>query len=151
MAFTSAKTLSELAGFDPRLLTRLEGGTVVDLGPPDREVRLAVVRGLLSGSPAAGDVGLIDYLGGRPADSVRAVQGMVRRVLAEAEAEHVTPSAALARETLEVVEAKPIRRERKPTASTSGILSPGMGIVRSREKMVLQWPAPEDRLLVEFG
>jgi hypothetical protein len=76
---------------------------------------------------------------------------MVHRVLAEAEAERVTPSTAFARETLEAVEAKPVRPARRPPAATSGILSPGMGIVRSREKMVLEWPTPHDRLLAEFA
>ncbi|MCC7134296.1 MAG: ATP-binding protein [Gemmatimonadales bacterium] len=151
MAFASARPLSELAGFDHRLLTRFQGGTVVDVAAPDREVRLAVIRTLLAESSAAEDVGLIDYLAGRPADSVRSVQGMVHRVLAEAQAERIVPSVALARETLEAVEAKPIRREKKPVAPTSGILSPGMGIVRSREKMILEWPSPADRLLPEFG
>jgi len=151
MAFTSARSLSELAGFDPRLLTRFEGGTVVDVGVPDREVRVAVVRSLLADTPAAEDVGLIDYLAGRSADSVRSVQGMVHRVLAEAGAERLTPSTAFARETLEAVETKPVRPLRRPPTATSGILSPGMGVVRSREKMVLEWPTPADRLLAEFA
>ncbi|MGE0441632.1 MAG: DnaA/Hda family protein [Gemmatimonadales bacterium] len=151
MAFTSARPLSELAGFDPRLLTRLEGGTVVDVGSPDREVRLSVIRTLLEPTSAAGDIGLIDYLAGRPVESVRAVQGMVHRMLAEAEAERVTPTVALARETLETVETRPVRKPARPSGAHSGILSPGMGIVRSSEKMMLVWPDPADRLFMDFG
>lgn len=150
LAFTSARPLSELSGFDPRLLTRFEGGTVVDIGPPDREVRLAIVKAMLADTPAAGDIGLLDYLAGRPADSVRSVHGVVQRVLAEAQAERTVPSTALAREILEVVEAKSSRRDRGPVAPASGIQSPGMGIVRSAEKMVLVWPVAGDRLLTEF-
>ncbi|MBX3147587.1 MAG: ATP-binding protein [Gemmatimonadales bacterium] len=151
MVFTSSRALSDLAGFDPRLLNRLEGGTVVDVRSPDREVRLAVVRSLLAGTPAANDVGLIDYLAGRPADSVRAVQGIVHRVLVEAEAAHTIASAALARETLDTVEGKAPRRERRPIGARSGILSPGMGVVRSPEKMVQVWPVAGERLLTELG
>ena len=150
MAFTSARPLSELEGFDPRLLTRLEGGVVAEVGPPDREVRLAVIKGLLADTAAANDVGLIDYLTARSADSARAVQGLVRRLLAEAQAERTVPSAAFARETLEAVETRPVRRERR-SAAASGILSPGMGVIRSREKMVLTWPTPGDRLIGDFG
>lgn len=150
LAFTSARPLSELSGFDPRLLTRFEGGTVVDIGPPDREVRLAIVKAMLADTPAAGDIGLLDYLAGRPADSVRSVHGVVQRVLAEAQAERTVPSTAFAREILEVVEAKSSRRDRGPVAPASGIQSPGMGIVRSAEKMVLVWPVAGDRLLTEF-
>ncbi len=151
MVFTSARALSELAGFDARLLNRLEGGTVVDVRSPDRDVRLAVVRSLLAGTSAANDVGLIDFLAGRPADSVRAVQGIVHRVLVEAEAAHTVPSTALARETLDTVEGKTPRRERRPLGARSGILSPGMGVVRSPEKMVHVWPVPGERLLTELG
>ncbi len=150
LAFTSARPLSELSGFDPRLLTRLEGGSVVDVGPPDREVRLAIVKSLLADTPSAGDIGLLDYLAGRPADSVRSVQGLVQRVLAEAQAERTVPSTAFAREILEVIETVSSRRDRGPTGPTSGIQSAGMGIVRSPEKMVLSWPTADDRLLTEF-
>lgn len=150
LAFTSARPLSELNGFDPRLLTRLEGGTVVDVGPPDREVRLAIVKASLADTPAAGDIGLLDYLAGRPADSVRSVHGVVQRVLAEAQAERAVPSTAFAREILEVVETKSSQRDRGPMAPSSGIQSPGMGIVRSSEKMILTWPTAADRLLTEF-
>lgn len=150
MAFTSARQLSELDGFDPRLLTRLEGGFVAEVSAPDRDVRLAVIKGLLADTPAADDVGLLDYLAGRPADSARAVQGLVHRLLAEAQAERTVPSAAFAREALEAVEPRAPRRERRSGAA-SGILSPGMGVIRSREKMVLTWPRPEDRLIGDFG
>ena len=37
-----------------------------------------------------------------------------------------------------------------PVAPASGIQSPGMGIVRSPEKVVLVWPTAGDRLLTEF-
>lgn len=151
MGFTTARPLRDMAGLDPRLLSRLEGGTVVQIAPPDREVRLAVVRALLEPTVAAGDIGLIDYLAGRPADSIRSVHGIVHRVLAEAEAERVAPTVALARETLEVIEPRPVRAPPRQPVPTSGILSPGMGIVRSSEKMILRWPDPADRLLVEFG
>ncbi len=150
LAFTCARPLSELSGFDPRLLTRLEGGTVVDVGPPDREVRLAIVKAMLADTPAAGDIGLLDYLAGRAADSVRSVHGVVQRVLAEAQAERTVPSTAFAREILEVVETRSSRRDRGPVAPASGIQSPGMGIVRSPEKVVLVWPTAGDRLLTEF-
>ena len=147
---TSARPLSDLSGFDPRLLTRLEGGTVVDVGPPDREVRLAIVKAMLADTPAAPDIGLLDYLAGRPADSARSVHGVVLRVLAEAQAERTVPSTAFAREILEVIEAKSSRPDQGTVGPTSGIQSPGLGIVRSPEKMVLTWPTAGDRLLTEF-
>jgi chromosomal replication initiator protein len=151
LGFTSARRLTDLEGFDPRLLTRLEAGMVVEVRPPDREVRLAVVKAMLSGAGVREDAALVDYLAGRPADSVRAVQGSVQRVFGEAQAQRVAPSPALAREVLEAADARPARpAKRPPRARASGILSPGLGVARSREKMVLAWPRPADRLMQDL-
>jgi chromosomal replication initiation ATPase DnaA len=151
MVFTSTVPLEELVGFDTRLLDRLQGGLVVELPPPDREVRLAVVKRLLESTAAAQDAALADYLASRPADSVRAVQGMVQRVLGQALAQQVVASPALAREVLEAIELGPVRAARRSGgARTSGILSPGMGLVKSPEKMIESWPGIADRLIAEL-
>jgi chromosomal replication initiator protein len=151
MVFTSALPLDELVGFDRRLLDRLQGGLVVELSPPDREIRLAVVKRLLAGAGAGQDAALADYLAGRPADSVRAVQGLVQRVLGEAAAQRVPPSPALARQILEMIDLGPARAARASGASRgSGILSPGMGLVKSAEKMIGEWPSPSDLLIPEL-
>lgn len=151
MVFASLRPLENMDGIDPRLLVRLESGLVVELPAPDREVRLAVIKQLLAGSSAAEDAALADYLSARPADSIRAVQGMVQRVLGEAAAQGVTLSPALAREVLEVMDLGPGRGQRKSVGlRASGITSPGMGLVRSREKTVEEWPAVRDRLIAEF-
>lgn len=151
MVFASLRPLESLEGIDPRLLVRLESGLVVELPAPDREVRLTVIKRLLAGTLAELDAGLADYLAARPADSIRAVQGIVQRVLGEAAAQGVTPSPALAREVLEVLDLGPGRGQRKSSAGrASGILSPGMGLVRSSEKTVEEWPVMRDRLIAEF-
>ncbi len=151
MAFAWARALGDLGGLEPRLRAALESGRAVELGPPDREVRLTVVKRLLSGSAAAQDAALADYLAGRPAASVRAVQGLVARVLDGAAAQRVAPSPALAREVLEARDAGPgaALREGAPVRS-SGIHAPGMGLLRSREKMIDEWPVLADRLIAEL-
>jgi chromosomal replication initiation ATPase DnaA len=151
LLFTSARRLSDLEGFDSRLLTRLEAGLVVELLPPDREVRLAVVKAVLAARGGPDDVALADFLAGRPADSVRAVQGAVQRVLSEARVQGVAATPALAREVLDVVERRGPRSPRRPPARRgSGIVSPGPGVARSPEKMILRWPDPAERLLLEL-
>lgn len=149
MVFGSSRRLSDMAGFDARLLTRFEAGLVVELGPPDRDVRAFIVKRLLASTAVESDAALIDFFAGRPADSARAVQGAVQRVLGEAAAQGVMPSPALGRETLDVVEAK-TPRPPKRVGGASGILSPGFGVVRSREKTIHVWPAAGDRLLMEL-
>lgn len=150
MVFTVAHPLGELEGLDPRLVARLEGGLVLRLPAPDREVRRQLVKRLLAATPAAHDAALADYLAARPVESVRALNAAVQRVLAESETQRVTPSPAFAREILDVPEgaAQPARRSGPSRAS--GILAPGLGLVQSREKMVLEWPRVADRLIAEM-
>jgi len=145
LAFTSAVPLAELSGVEPRLLTRLEGGLVVELPPPDRDLRLRVAERLLAARGLAEDGELTGYLASRPADSVRSAQGLVQRVLLAADAQQAAPSVQLARDLLEGA-ARPGRRS-APGRSTS--LSSVHG-PRSREKMVWHWPDLADCVIEEW-
>ncbi len=145
MIFTSTLPLSELSGVEARLRTRLEGGLVVDLPAPDREIKLHVLERLLQTKMGAADVELVDYLGSRPAESVRALHGLFQRVLNAAESQGATPTVALAREVLEAPAPKPPRRATR----TSGIVAPASG-ARSREKVVWDWPDVGDRIVEEW-
>jgi chromosomal replication initiation ATPase DnaA len=146
MAFTSAVPLAQLAGVEARLLTRLEGGLVVDLPAPDREVRQRIVERLLEGAGA--DPELIAYLAARPGDSARSVQGLVQRVQAAAEAQGRPLSAGLARDVLEGVTPRPLRAPAAPRAS--GVVLGPAGGIRSREKMVWDWPDLGERTLEDW-
>jgi len=148
LAFTSVSPLTELTGIDARLLTRLEGGLVVELPSPDREVRLAVVHRMIgAGSDPAETEALATYLAGRAVDSVRALQGLVQRVLNAAEAQQIAPSASLARR---ILEGAPTASPRRSTgARTSGVVTPLAGL-KSREKVVWDWPDSVDRMIEEL-
>jgi chromosomal replication initiator protein len=147
MIFSSALPLADLKGVEARLRSRLEGGLVVDLSAPDREMRHHVLERLLRTKLGAPDAELVDYLGSRPADSVRAVHGLLQRVLNAAESQGVAPTAALAREVLEAPAPKPAKR---PVASrSSGVVAPA-GSARSREKIVWDWPDVGDRIVEEW-
>jgi len=144
MAFTAAITPTQLPGLEPRLATRLAGGLVLELGPPDREVRVAaVVRTLGTSAP---DPDLVDYIASRPASSVREVQHLVQRLLSAAEERHGTLTLDMARSILEGTggPGRPARRG-------SGLLAPGPGAIRSREKMIETWPDISSRLLEDWG
>jgi chromosomal replication initiator protein DnaA len=147
MIFSSGVPLSELTGVEARLRTRLEGGLVVDLPAPDREMRHQVLHRALQGKLATLDADLVDYLGSRPAESVRALQGLLQRVLNAAESKGVVPTAALAREVLEAPAPKPPRRS--TGIRSSGIVAPASG-ARSREKIVWDWPDVGDRIVEEW-
>jgi len=144
MVFTSAVPPEELKTIEPRLRTRLEGGLVVELPAPDREVREAIVSRVLREKTGEAEPELAAYLAARPVETVRALLGLVQRVLAAAEAEQERPSTGIARQVLEGSPAGPARRS--TGSRTSGLLSPS-GNLRSREKMVWDWPDIADRLI----
>ena len=147
LAFTSVMPLSELHGVEPRLLTRMESGLVVELPPPDREVRLQVTEQMLRDKAGVTDPELAGYLAGRPAESARAVQGLVQRVLNAADVNQRAPDAALARELLEGA-ARPAAR--RMVGRSSGVVAPTGGGIRSREKVVWDWPDIAERLIEEW-
>ena len=148
MAFTTSVPLAELKGVEARLLTRLEGGLVVDLPAPDRELRQRAIERQFSAKLEAVDPELATYVAGRPAVSMRAALGLVQRVLNAAEAKQVHPTAALAREVLEGNTARAPRRA--AIARPSGVMAPSASGLRSREKMVWEWPDLPARIIEEW-
>ncbi len=144
MVFTSAVPPGELQAIEERLRTRLEGGLVVELPAPDKEVREAIVSKVLREKTGEAEPELAGYLAARPVETVRALLGLVQRVLAAAEAEQEKVSTGIARQVLEGSPAGPARRT--TGSRTSGLLSP-TGNLRSREKMVWDWPDIADRLI----
>jgi len=144
MVFTSGVPLAELTSLEPRLRTRLEGGLVVELPAPDRELRERAIERVLSARLDAVDPEFASYVASRPADSMRASLALVQRVLHAAEAKEVAPTAALAREVLEGAAARP---RRSPPPRSSGVSAPSGAGVRSREKMVWEWPDVAARII----
>jgi chromosomal replication initiation ATPase DnaA len=133
---------------EPRLLTRLEGGLVVDLPAPERDIRLAVADRVLQAKLDLEDAELAAYLASRPVESVRSLHGLVQRVIMAAEVQETVPSASLARELLEGPSSKTPSRARRVRAS--GVIAPTSGGARSHEKMVWTWPDASDRVIEEW-
>ena len=79
---------------------------------------------------------------------MRAALGLVQRVLNAAEAKQVHPTAALAREVLEGNTARAPRRA--AIARPSGVMAPSASGLRSREKMVWEWPDLPARIIEEW-
>jgi chromosomal replication initiator protein len=144
LVFSASAPPRSIEGLDDRLVSRLEGGLVVEIQAPDRDLRLALASRELANRAGQADADLAAYLADRPATSLRSVSGAVQRVIGEAESRGVPPSAALARELFEGP-AQP--RRSSPRLRTSGVVvSPGGGI-RSREKVIWRWPNILDRMI----
>jgi chromosomal replication initiation ATPase DnaA len=147
MVFTTAEPLAAVEGLEPRLRTRLEGGLVAELQPADRELRRRVTDRLLAARGEAPAPELAAYLAARPAGSVRAVQGVVQRLLNAAEVQQRPLDLALARELLE---GPPPPPPAPPPVRSSGVVRPGAGGLRSPEKLVWEWPEPAELALEEY-
>ncbi len=148
LGFASALPLAELSGVEPRLLTRLEGGLVVELPPPDRELRQQLVERTLAGRGQEADAELVTYIASRPAESARAVQGYVQRVLHTANSQQARATASLAREVLEG--APRVVRKSSVPGRTVSVSVASSGGVKSREKTVWTWPTLSERVIEEW-
>ena len=74
---------------------------MVELPPPDRELRQQLVERTLAGRGQEADAELVTYIASRPAESARAVQGYVQRVAAHGGLAAGEARRGLAREVLE--------------------------------------------------
>ena len=146
LIFTAPAHPNTLEGLEERIVSRLEGGLVAEIVEPDKELRRSVLERLLTQQHVPMEPALLHYLADRPIDSVRSLTGVVQRVAEAAAAQDVPVTAGLAREVLEG--APPPRR----TAGlrTSGIVVSSAGGVRSREKMVWDWPTAGDRVIEDL-
>ena len=146
LIFTAPAHPNTLEGLEERIISRLEGGLVAEIAEPDKELRRSVLERLLTQQHVPLEPALLDYLADRPVDSVRSLTGVVQRVVEAAAAQDAPVTAGLAREVLEG--APPPRR----TAGlrTSGIVVSSAGGVRSREKMVWDWPTAGDRVIEDL-
>lgn len=149
LIFTLLSPPHEVDGLDARLVSRLEAGLVAKIAPPDRELRRAIVRAKLGAKYHGVFDSVVDFIADRPADSVRAVVNLVQRVVRAAQAEDRDPDLAFVSALLEG--AAPVRQRTSIGVRTSGILSSPVGHLRSREKVVWDWPDPAQRMIEEFA
>jgi len=148
LVFTAPADPHGLEGLEERIRTRLGGGLVAELAEPDRAVRRAVLARQLELEKIPVEDALLDYLADRPADSVRSVGALLQRVVTGAAAQGQPVTAGLARE---ILEGQPTRGERRTSGfRTSGIVVSTAGGVRSREKMVWDWPDAADRVMEDL-
>lgn len=74
------RPVREIEGLQERLRSRFEGGLVVQVDAPDRQLRERLFARYLAGSGLETDTEVLAYLGGRPANSVRDVVDAVRSI-----------------------------------------------------------------------
>ena len=148
MVFTASGPPAALEGLDERLVTRLQGGLVVELPAAAREVRNAVARRELEERLGVTDDAVIAYLAEQPDPSLHTLIEVVARLAEELEASGDGLGLALARRVVEG-DAAAVRRPARRSRSSGIVLSPLAG-VRSPEKVVWRWPHVGDRLIEDW-
>ncbi|HEU4719838.1 MAG TPA: DnaA/Hda family protein [Gemmatimonadaceae bacterium] len=83
IVMTSDRPPSEIADVDERLISRLSGGLIVDIGVPDFETKVAILRGKAEERKVSFAPGVIEELARLDFTSVRELQGAMNRLVAQ--------------------------------------------------------------------
>src|SRR3954466_11383667 len=82
IVMTSDRPPTDIADVDERLLTRLSGGLIVDMGVPDYETRMAILKAKCEERGVRFKAGVIDEVGRLEFENVRELQGALNRLIA---------------------------------------------------------------------
>jgi len=82
IVLTSDRPPAEIADLDERLISRLSGGLVVDMGLPDYETRVAILRRKAEERGARFQPGVLDTVAGLEFANVRELMGALNRLVA---------------------------------------------------------------------
>ncbi len=82
IVLTSDRPPSEIADLDERLISRFSGGLVVDIGVPDYETRVAILRRKAEERAAGFQPGVLETVAGAEFENVRELMGALNRLIA---------------------------------------------------------------------
>jgi chromosomal replication initiator protein len=82
VVMTSDRPPTEIPDVDERLITRLSGGLIVDVGPPDYETRIAILRGRCEERGVRFQAGVIEEMANLEFRNVRELQGGLNKLIA---------------------------------------------------------------------
>jgi chromosomal replication initiation ATPase DnaA len=117
IVMTSDRAPAEIPDVDERLVSRLSGGLIVDIGPPEYETKLAILRGKCAerGLHLAADV--LEELAHLEFPSVREMQGALNRLAAAAS---LGGEEVLAANVRRLLGARPAGARATPTGRAAG-------------------------------
>src|SRR5262249_54727268 len=82
IVMTSDRPPNEIKDVDERLLTRLAGGLIVDIGEPEYETRMAILKAKCEERGVRFRTGVIEEVGRLEFKNVRELQGALNRLIA---------------------------------------------------------------------
>ena len=145
IVLTSDRAPRDVVGLADRLRSRFEGGLVATLQAPDRTVRERLIRRWLLDAGQEPGQGLVALLADRDEGNVRALSGLLTRLLAAADAaarpltlELAQRELGLTREDVTVFAAR---------AQDAGAID---DFYLDREKVIWEWPDVSGRLIEDY-
>ena len=114
IVLTSDRPPPEIADLDERLISRLSGGLVVDIGLPDYETRVAILRRKAEERGARFAPGVLETVAQAEAGNVRELMGALNRLVAFQAVNDTTINAETAKQILGL-------------GSSAGAVAPGDG------------------------
>jgi chromosomal replication initiator protein DnaA len=141
LVIASDRPPRELSGLEDRLRSRFEGGLVVHMQSPDRDLRERLYTRFLKdlGIEPTGE--MISYLGDRAVSSVREMIGTANRLAASAEVKGVPVTMRFVRAELEP--------EDGAVPSAAAMAASADTYFLDREKIIWQWPDASTRMIEE--
>jgi chromosomal replication initiator protein len=107
IVLTSDRPPAEIADLDERLISRFSGGLVVDIGPPDYETRVAILRRKAEERGAHLPPGVLEAVAEAPLGNVRELMGALNRLVAHQAVSETPLDPATARRILGLTEPTP--------------------------------------------
>jgi chromosomal replication initiator protein len=94
IVLASDRPPADIDGLDARLLSRFSGGLIVDLGPPEYETRVAIIRKKASERGQALEDGVAEAVAKAPFKNVRELGGVLNKIFAtqDLEGRRITPT-----------------------------------------------------------
>jgi len=156
LVFASDRRPVELTGLEDRLRSRFEGGLVVEMQVPDRELRVMLYERLLENADVEPAGPVAGVLADRHVDSVREMIGLVNRLVSRAEAAGVPLTEDFARADLAPATPASVTPVAAPAATPPRVASVGatpagaLASVLDLEKVVWDWPDAAARLIEDL-
>src|SRR6185503_5310584 len=125
IVLTSDRPPAEIADLDERLISRFSGGLVVDIGTPDYETRVAILRRKAEERGARFQPGVLETAAGVEFPNVRELMGALNRLVAYQAVNETAINAETARQVLGVAGAGVTAASSTAGASTAAGGAPG--------------------------
>jgi chromosomal replication initiation ATPase DnaA len=144
IVLASDRAPADIPDLESRLRSRFEGGLVVPILPPERDLRTRLFSRFLQSAGRAADDQLLALLAEHPVQSVREIIGVVNRLGAAADSSGAALSTQLARAELGM----PTPYAGMPAVSRAETRREALFL--DPEKVVFEWPEVSARVIEEL-